>query len=87
MALALLSYLEASKFPDLPPPGGVITFSPWLSVTARAGADLERSNNQETIILNVAFLQWGAELYLLSMERLPGNVEAYVSPTTIRFKH
>lgn len=80
VALALLRYLEASKLPDLPLPGGLIVFSPWVSVTARAGADFESSSNHESDILNGSFLQWGAESYLPSMGQLPANVEAYVSP-------
>lgn len=47
VALALLRYLEASKIPDHPPPGGVIVFSPWVSVTASAGADYEKCPNHK----------------------------------------
>ncbi|KAI7772908.1 hypothetical protein LA080_013511 [Diaporthe eres] len=71
---------RASKVPDLPLLGGFIVFSPWVSVTAHAGAEFERRSNHESDILNVAFLQWGAESYLLSMGRLPANVEAFISP-------
>lgn len=74
MALALLRYLEASRYPDLPPPGGIIVFSPWVRVTASACAELDQTENHGP------FLQWGAESYLPSMGRLPANAEAYVSP-------
>ncbi|KAG8161095.1 hypothetical protein KVR01_009359 [Diaporthe batatas] len=80
VALALLRYLEASKLPELPLPGGFIVFSPWVSVTTRAAAHYASCENQDSDILNGAFLQWGAESYLPSMERLPAEVEAYVSP-------
>lgn len=80
VALALLRYLEASNFPDLPLPGGAILFSPWVSVTASAGADFARCDNHESDVLNGNFLQWGAESYLPSTGQLPADIEAYVSP-------
>lgn len=80
VALALLRYLEASKQPDLPLPGGFIVFSPWVSVTTNAGAHYTSCKYHESDILNAEFLQWGAESYLPSKESLPAEVEAYVSP-------
>lgn len=80
VALALLRYLEASKMPDLPLPGGFIVFSPWVNVTTNAGAHYVSCKYNESDILNGEFLQWGAESYLPSTEHLPADVEAYVSP-------
>ncbi|KAJ0117028.1 hypothetical protein J7T55_003444 [Diaporthe amygdali] len=80
VALALLRYLEAAKLPELPPPGRLITFSPWVSVTANAGADFENSVNHECDILYGPFLQWGAEAYLPSARPIPPDVQPYISP-------
>lgn len=80
VALAFLRYLEASKFPDLPPPGAVIVFSPWVSVTASAGADFEQCDHHKSDILNGSFLQWGADSYLPSGGLVPADMQPYISP-------
>ncbi|KAK7742360.1 hypothetical protein SLS53_004505 [Cytospora paraplurivora] len=80
VVLALLRYLEASKLPDLPPPGAVNLFSPWVSVTAGAGAAFETCDNHKSDYLNGPFLQWGAESYLPSEGLVPADVQPYISP-------
>lgn len=80
VAFALLRYLEASKIPDLSPPGGVIAFSPWVSVTAEAGAAFERCDHHKSDYLNGPFLQWGAESYLPSGGLVHADVQPYISP-------
>lgn len=86
IALALLRYLETARLPELPLPGGVIVFSPWVNVTTRAGADFERCDNHSSDIINGPFLQWGAESYLPSKGELSADVKAFVSPLGHPFK-
>lgn len=80
VALALLRYLEALKLPDLPLPGGVIVFSPWVNVTTRVGADFENYDHHKSDILNGPFLQWGAESYLPRGGLVSAEVQPYISP-------
>ena len=85
VALALLRYLESSKAPDLPLPGQVMLFSPWLHVTLKAGQDYERSASKHHDMLTGPLLQWGAEAYL-PKGQVSVEAEPYVSPHHRPFK-
>ncbi|CAG9981442.1 unnamed protein product [Clonostachys byssicola] len=84
VALALLRYLETKKT-DLPLPGAVITWSPWVAVPSDAGPKFDAQPNSHKDILSGAILQWGADSYRPG-STLDEEVEAMVNPLHHPFK-
>lgn len=61
MALGLLRYIhEYGKEVDLPAPGAVTLWSPWVDVSAALNQDMTQSPNYATDYLNRDFGRWGA---------------------------
>ncbi|KAI3400345.1 hypothetical protein diail_3362 [Diaporthe ilicicola] len=77
VVLALMRYLESSRSPELPLPGGAIVFSPWVKITSEAAQDFSSSKNAEFDMLTGPLLQWGADSYL---PKDKDGTEAYTSP-------
>ena len=82
LALALLRHLEATEEPLLPRPAGVLLWSPWVRVTASAGAEYAASRRAGTDSMLFSLLQWGAEAYLPGGGQTPVADEQlpYISP-------
>jgi acetyl esterase/lipase len=61
IALGLLRYIaEHGAELDIPPPGAVALWSPWVHVAAALDQDMRRSANYGTDYLNREFGAWGA---------------------------
>lgn len=77
LVIGLLRYLETSS--KLPLPKAAMLWSPWVHITAQAGADFEAYRNFEHEFLISPLLQWGAEAYY--PEGQPTAEElSYISP-------
>jgi acetyl esterase/lipase len=57
VALVLLCYIESSKL--LPPPRGVMLWSPWIDVSDAAIARARENKNRSINFLPIPLLRWG----------------------------
>ncbi|KAI0394664.1 Alpha/Beta hydrolase protein [Xylariaceae sp. FL0594] len=90
LVIGLLRHLErnrSNKQCQLPLPGSVMLWSPWVHVTTRAGADYKKCRDWQTDCLIPEILQWGAEAYYPSLKSTTDEEEvAYISPLHRPFK-
>lgn len=85
IALGLLRYIhEHGSELDIPAPGAVALWSPWVHVGAAINQDMRRSPNYRTDYLNKEFGTWGAKSVSGSLAVDPEG--PYLSPLNHPFK-
>ncbi|OTA80968.1 hypothetical protein M434DRAFT_17512 [Hypoxylon sp. CO27-5] len=78
LSIALLRYLESSHG-DLPLPGGVMAWCPWVDLTLDTALNHNHLPNAKGDLLIPSCLEWGVNAYRPSGE-VTSEMESYISP-------
>lgn len=85
LLLGLLRYLEDTKHPDLPLPGGAMLWSPWVQVTSDVGLSYGSWKNLKHDFIIPELLKRGLDAHLPTSD-LTNTTLPYISPLGHAFK-